>query len=394
MRILLYSGKGGVGKTSLSAATAVRSARLGKRTLVLSTDSAHSLADALDRPVGPRPTRIEDRLDAVEVDVNEELSSHWGIIHTWLTEFMTFKGIQETVAEELAILPGMEELFSLMKVKTFAASDLYDVIVVDCAPTGDTVRMLAVPEVLNFYFSRIFPIQRTVVRSVRPVAQRMTDLPIPRDDVFEAVKRLYLQMEGMAPLLQDPKKSSVRIVLNPESMVIRESQRLYTYLSLFGFPVDGVVANKVLPKEAQSGYFEGWAKIQAEHLREAETSFEPIPFFFGHLFDREIVGTSLLHDFALQVFGKKDPTAVLLQERPIELKREGKGYALYVRLPFAEKDKIQVFTKGDDLVIQVDNQRRTLLLPRMLASRRLLGAAFAERRLRVAFGEKEERAQG
>jgi arsenite-transporting ATPase len=394
VRILLYSGKGGVGKTSLSAATAVRSARLGKRTLVLSTDSAHSLADALDRAVGPRPTTIEERLDAVEVDVNEELSSHWGLIHNWLTEFMTFKGVQETVAEELAILPGMEELFSLMKVKTFAASGRYDVIVVDCAPTGDTVRMLAVPEVLNFYFSRIFPIQRTVVKSVRPVAQRMTDLPIPRDDVFAALKRLYEEMEGMAPLLQDPGQSSIRIVLNPESMVIRESQRLYTYLSLFGFPVDGVVANKVLPPEARSGYFLGWARIQEERLHEAEASFEPVPFFLGRLLDRELVGTELLDAFALQVFGRTDPTSVLLKDRPIELKREGKGYALYVRLPFAEKDKIHVFTRGDDLVIQVDNQRRTLLLPRTLASRRLLGAAFADRRLRVAFGGKEERAQG
>jgi arsenite-transporting ATPase len=393
LRILLYSGKGGVGKTSLSAATAVRSARLGKRTLVLSTDSAHSLADALCCAVGPDATPIEPGLDAVEVDVNEELASHWGVIHDWLTEFMTFKGVQETVAEELAILPGMEELFSLMKVKTFASSGRYDVIVVDCAPTGDTVRMLAVPEVLNFYFSHIFPIQRTVVRSVRPVAQRMTGLPIPRDDVFGAVERLYAQMEGMAPLLQDPATSSIRIVLNPESMVIRESQRLFTYLSLFGFPVDGVVANKVLPPEARSGYFEGWARIQAGHLAEAREAFAPLPFFEGRLFDREVVGTSLLNEFALQVFGEGDPTRVLFADKPIELKKEGGGYALYIRLPFAEKGRISVFTRGDDLVIQVDNQRRTLLLPRTLASRRLLGAAFADKRLRVAFGAKEKHAQ-
>ena len=392
MRILLYSGKGGVGKTSLAAATAVRSARLGKRTLVLSTDSAHSLADALDLAVGPEPTPVEERLDAVEVDVNQELSSHWGVIHEWLTEFMTFEGIADTVAEELAILPGLEELFSLMKVKTLATSGRYDVVIVDCAPTGDTVRMLAVPEIMSFYFSHIFPIQRTVVRSVRPVARRITGVPLPRDNVFGAVKGLYAQMGGLAPLLQDPKTSSIRIVLNPESMVIRESRRLSTYLGLFGFPVDAVVANKVLPKAAQTGYFAGWAKIQAGHLQEARESFDPLPFFEGPLFDREVVGPALLHEFALSVFGREDPTRVLYADKPVELRKERAGYALYLRLPFAEKDQIQVFTRGDDLVIQVNNQRRTLLLPRTLASRRLLGAAFADGRLRVAFGGKEKHA--
>ena len=251
MRLILYSGKGGVGKTSLSAATAIRAAGLGHRTLVVSTDSAHSLADALDVKLGGDPTKVAPKLEAMEVDVSEELARHWGVIHDYLTRFMTFQGVEETVAEEIAILPGMEELFSLLRVRTFADSGRYDLIVIDCAPTGDTVRMLGVPEILNFYFSRIFPIQRTVLRTVRPVAQRMTDMPIPSDDVFGAVKSLYAQMEGMGPLLQDAKKSSIRIVLNPEKMVINESQRLYTYLNLFGFPVDAVIANRVLPEEAR-----------------------------------------------------------------------------------------------------------------------------------------------
>ena len=185
--------------------------------------------------IGSEPTRIRERLEAVEVDVNRELESHWGTIHEYLTRFMTFRGVDETVAEELAILPGMEELFSLVRVAAWADSGRWDTIVIDCAPTGDTVRMLAVPEVLRFYFSRIFPIQRTVVRTVRPVAQRMTDMPIPTDDVFAAVQRVHEQMETIGPMLQDPSRSSIRIVLNPERMVINESQRLYTYLCLFGF---------------------------------------------------------------------------------------------------------------------------------------------------------------
>lgn len=392
MRIILYSGKGGVGKTSLSAATAVRSAQLGHRTLVVSTDSAHSLADALDVAVGPAPTPVLPLLDALEVDVNRELSDHWGVIHDWLTRFMTFKGVEEAVAEELAILPGMEELFSLLKVKAFAEEGAYDVVIIDTAPTGETVRMLAVPEVLNFYFSRIFPIQRTVVRSVRPVAQRMTNLPIPSDAVFGAVKALYQQMEGMGPLLQDPRRSSIRIVLNPERMVIKESQRLYTYLGLFGFPVDCVIANRVLPEEARSDYFDRWFAIQAGHLSEARRSFDPLPLFQARLFDREMVGTALLEEFGRAVFGDADPTAVLYKEKPIEVKKEAGGYALYIRLPFAEKDRIQVWALGEELVVQVDNQRRHILLPRTLASRRLLGAAFKDQRLRVAFGAKEDHA--
>jgi len=391
MRIILYSGKGGVGKTSLSAATAIRAARMGKRTLVMSTDSAHSLADALDRRVGPDPTEILPKLDAVEVDVNKELGSHWGVIQEYLTRFMTFRGVADTVAEEMAILPGMEELFSLLKVKTFAESGRYDVIVIDCAPTGDTVRMLGVPEILNFYFSRIFPIQRTVLRTVRPVAERMTDMPIPSDDVFAAVKALYEQMEGMGPLLQDPRRSSIRIVLNPEKMVIAESQRLYTYLSLFGFPVDAVVANRVLPEEARSAYFDRWFKIQAGHLETAHEAFEPLPFFKAPLFDREMVGTEMLDEFGRRVFADQDPTAVLYQGKPIEVKKEKGAYALYIRLPFAEKDRIQVWTRGDELVVQVDNQRRHLMLPRTLAGRSVASAALLEHRLRVSFGDKEVR---
>jgi arsenite-transporting ATPase len=392
VRVILYSGKGGVGKTSLSAATAVRSAALGHRTLVVSTDSAHSLADALEKPVSGTPTAIAPRLEALEIDVNLELAEHWGVIQEWLTRFMTFQGVDEAVAEEMAILPGMEELFSLLKVKRYADAAAYDVVIIDTAPTGETVRMLGVPEILQFYFKRIFPIQKTVLRSVRPVARRVTAMPLPSDDVLTAVKGVYDELEGMGPLLQDPKRSSIRIVLNPERMVVNESQRLYTYLNLFGFPVDAVVANRVLPPEARSRYFDRWMGIQAGHLAEARRSFEPLPFFEARLFDREMVGLPLLDALARDVFGEQDPTQVFFQERPIEVKKEGKGYALYIRLPFAEKDRLQVWTHGEDLVVSVNNQRRNIMLPRTLASRRLLGAAFAEGRLKVSFGGKERHA--
>jgi arsenite/tail-anchored protein-transporting ATPase len=389
LRIILYSGKGGVGKTSLSAATAVRAARLGHRTLVVSTDAAHSLADALGTTVGSDPTRVAPGLDALEIDVNQELSRHWGVIQEFLTRFMTFRGVNEAVAEEMAILPGMEELFSLLRVKRYAEAKSYDLIVIDCAPTGETIRMLAVPEVLNFYFKKIFPLQKTVLRSVRPVAKRFSDMPLPSDDVLTAVQAIYQQLEGMGPLLQDPKQSSIRIVLNPERMVINESQRLFTYLSLFGFPVDAVIANRVLPPEARSEYFDKWFDIQAGHMATARRSFDPLPFFEARLFDREMIGIPLLNTLAETVFGDQDPASVFFLDRPIEIKKEGRGYALYVRLPFAEKDKIQVSIEGEELIIQVDNQRRHVLLPRTLAARPLQGAAFRDRRLRVGFGEPE-----
>jgi arsenite-transporting ATPase len=284
----------------------------------------------------------------------------------------------------------MDELFSLLKVKGYAERKEYDVIVIDTAPTGETIRMLAVPEVLSFYLKRVFPIQRTVLRTVRPVARRVSDMPIPSDDMLVAVQQILKQLEGMGPLLQDPKQTSIRIVLNPERMVINESQRLYTYLSLFGFPVDAVVANRVLPPEARSEYFDRWFGIQAGHLTHARKSFDPLPMFEARLFDREMVGVKLLERFAQDVFGDDDPTAVFYREKPMEVKKEPSGYALYLRLPFAEKDKIEVLTHGEELIIQVDNQRRHLLLPRSLASRKLTGAAFEGQRLRVGFGAKED----
>jgi arsenite-transporting ATPase len=389
LRIILYSGKGGVGKTSLSAATAVRSAQLGHRTLVVSTDAAHSLADALGVAVGSEPTTVARNLDALEIDVNRELASHWGVIQEWLTRFMTFQSVDEAVAEEMAILPGMEELFSLLRVKHFADTRAYDVVVIDCAPTGETVRMLAAPEVLNFYFKRIFPIQRTVVRSMRPVARRMTKMPLPGDDVFSAAQTIHQQLEGLGPLLQDPARSTIRIVLNPERMVINESQRLYTYLNLFGFPVDAVIANRVLPAEARSGYLDRWVDIQARHLAEARGAFEPLPFLQARMFDREMIGVPLLEEFARDVFGGSDPTAVLFRDRPMQVKKEKGRYAMYLRLPFASKERLQVWTRGEELIVQVDNHKRHILLPRTLASRALAGAAFHDQLLRVEFGERQ-----
>ena len=265
-------------------------------------------------------------------------------------------------------------------------------IVIDCAPTGDTVRMLAVPEVLSFYFSRIFPIQRTVVRTVRPVAQRMTDMPIPSDDVFGAVKRVYEQMEGMGPLLQDPKRSSIRIVLNPERMVINESQRLYTYLSLFGFPVDAVIANRVLPEEARSKYFDRWFEIQAGHLATARAGLRPAALLRGAaLRPRDGRAPRCSTSSAGSVFGEHRPRGRAAQATSrSRSRRKAAPTRSTSGCPSPRRTASRCSRKGDELVVQVDNQRRHLVLPRTLAGRAgRPSAAFADQRLRVAFGDKE-----
>jgi len=394
MRILLYSGKGGVGKTSLAAATAVRAAQLGRRTLVVATAAAHSLADAFEMEVGPEPRRLSKGLHALEIDVGRELAQHWGAIHDWLTRFMAFSGVEDAVAEEMAILPGMEELFSLLRVKALAQSGDWDLLVVDCAPTGETVRMLGVPEVLRFYFNRIFPIQRQVVRTVRPVAKRITEMPLPGDDVFGAAQSLHAELVATGELLRDAARTSIRLVLNPERMVIHESLRLYTYLCLFGFGVDAVIANRVLPEEAASPWLEGWRATQAEHLSEARRAFEPIPFFVSPLAERELSGMPALAAMARRTFGDSDPAEVLYRGRAMTVRKRGDGYVLELPLPFARREGLQVWSVGDELVVQVDNQRRHMPLPRSVADRPLLGASLREGRLRVEFGPKEKRTHG
>ena len=390
-RIVLYSGKGGVGKTSLSAATAIRAAKLGHRTLVVSTDSAHSLADALDRKVGAEPTPILEGLDAVEIDVNQELASHWGTIHEYLTRFMTFRGIDETVAEEIAILPGMEELFSLVRVKAWAESRRWDFIVIDCAPTGDTVRMLAVPEVLSFYFSRIFPLQRTVVRTVRPVAQRMTDMPIPSDDVFGAVKRVYDADGGHGAAPPGPEAQ-----LHPHRPQPRAHghQRVAAALHLpEPLRLPGGRGDRQ-PRAAGGGPVEVLRPLVRHPgrppRRRARADFDPLPFFEAPLFDREMVGTEMLDEFGRRVFGKSDPAAVLHREKPVEVKKEGRAYALYLRLP--------VRREGPHPGLRAGRRARRpggqpaparSCCPARWPAGAVASAGFSDQRLRVAFGSKE-----
>ncbi len=386
MRIILFSGKGGVGKTTLAAATAVRAAALGHRALVMSTDAAHSLGDSLALPIGPEPTRVSENLDAMEIDAHHELEREFGPIKNFLTRFFKGQGLDEVVADEMAVLPGMEELFSLLRVAELAQSRKYDVLLVDCAPTGETLRMLAAPDVLRFYFRKIFPVQRLLARTVRPVAPLITSLPLPEDEVFVAIKRLYERIERLDPLLRDPLVTSIRIVLSLEKMVIAESERLFTYLGLYGYSVDAIIANRVLPATLKGVYFERWARAQVGHMKRVREGFSSMPILESPLQDEEVMGARLLKTLADEVYGERDPLAVFHTCRPPKVDKRGDLYVYSFDLPFATSDRIVAYATGDELSVTIDNWRRNIVLPRSLAGREVKQARLRSGRLSVVFG--------
>jgi len=385
MRIILYTGKGGVGKTTISAATAVRCAELGYNTIVMSTDPAHSLADSLDIKLGAKPKKIKDNLTAEEINVNEELKKNWGRIQKYVTKFLRSRGFEDLMAEEFAVFPGMEELFSLLKLKEYAEKGSYDLAIIDCAPTANTVRMLSVPDVIRWYMDKFFDIERRIVRTVRPIAERIAKVPLPTDDVYDSVEELFHKLEGMKDILADPQKSSVRLVFNPEKMVIKESQRAYSYLNLFGFTVDAVIANRIYPEEIDDPYFARWRTIQAKYLLEAKDIFDPLPMFSGKLFDREMVGLKLLHAMAENIFGDIDPATVFYTHPPISTKQVNSRYVMSIHLPGTGRRDLNVFVAGDELIVEVSNYRRNILLPRSLAQAEIAEAKFDGDSLNIVF---------
>ena len=387
MRIILYTGKGGVGKTTISAATAVRCAELGYKTIVMSTDPAHSLADSLNCKIGDKPKKVAENLTAEEINVNEELRTNWGRIQKYITKFLKSRGFEDLMAEEFAVLPGMEELFSLLKLKSYAENKSYDVAIIDCAPTASTVRMLSMPDVIRWYMDKFFDIERRIVKTVRPIAERIAKIPLPTDDVYDSVENLFHKVEGMKDVLTDPKNASIRLVFNPEKMVIKESQRAYSYLNLFGFTVDSVIANRVYPEEISDPYFDRWREVQKKYLAEAKNVFDPLPMFMGKLFDREMVGRKLLHSLADDIFGDTDPAKVFYDKSPIKMRQIDSKYVMTIHLPGTQKKDLDIWAAGDELIIEVGNYRRNILLPRSLAQREVVEAKFRGDDLNIVFGE-------
>ena len=387
MRVILYTGKGGVGKTTVAAATAVRCAQLGQRTLVISTDAAHSLGDSLDVPLGEEPRKVAPNLWAQEVNALHQLESHWDRIRVYLSSLFSSQGVDDIVAEELASPPGMEEIASLMQIRHHKASGEYDTLVVDCAPTGETLQLLAFPDVARWYLQRLFPASRAVMKVARPVVQPFVSIPLPPDDIFVNIRKLLLDLEGMKSILGDPKTCTVRLVLNLEKMVLKEAQRAFTYLSLYDYLTDLVVVNRVLPPEVTDTYFASWREIQGRYNESVESLFDPIPIRRSKLFDREIVGLDRLGELAAALFGDEDPAQVYYHSVPQRLRKVNGRYELQLQLPFVSKDEVDVIHSEGELFVTVGAYKREISLPRILNGKKVSKARLDEGLLHITFTE-------
>ncbi len=394
MRILLFSGKGGVGKTSIAAATGLQLSRLGYRTLVMSVDPAHSLADAFDLDTGlfqektNDPYPIDANLSIQEVNIQKEIKRHWREISTYVVSVLRTTGISDVEAEELAILPGMEELSAMMYVNQFRREDRYQVIILDCAPTAESMRFVSMPTTLEWYMKHVFPFQRGLLKAVRPVANRISPVELPTDSYFANIKHLFGRLDGIADLLENPKITSVRLVTNPEKMVLRETQRAFVYFSLHGLTVDAIIVNRVLPEAVTDTWFDQWRASQAKVLDEIEEYFAPVAMKRVPLFTHEVLGRERLTELANVLYGEKeDPSAIIRTEAPYTFEKINAHYEVRLRLPFAVKGEIGLFKKGDELVIEIGTLRRHIGLPTSMAALNPTRATLQNKMLTVEMKE-------
>lgn len=389
MRIVLVTGKGGVGKTTVAAATALAAADAGHRTLVTSTDPAHSLSDALSIPLESEPTEVAPGLHGQQIDTQRQLDHYWGSIRRQLIDVLDWGGAGGIEAEEFLIFPGMDELFALLEVNRHARSGAYDVIVVDCAPTAETLRLLSLPEVLSWYFEKVLPTERRLMRAARPILGRFTNLPLPQDDVFASAQNVFESIEGVKELMSDPEITSARLVVNPEKMVIDEARRTYSYLGLFGYGVDGVVVNRVLPEEVADPYFERWRAIQKGHLATVDDAFAEVPRLHLRLFDDEMVGLDRLRFMSRELYRDQDPIGDFHATHPFRIVEDEHGVTMELDIPFIEKSELEVYRHGHELYIQAGPYRRSFLLPDALHRRQVRKARLEGGTLSVSFTDPE-----
>jgi arsenite-transporting ATPase len=385
-RVLLFTGKGGVGKTTTAAATAVRCADLGLRTVILSTDPAHSLADALDVPLGPLAVPVAANLWGQQLDAQQRLEEAWGEIQAWLLEVLAWAGVGGVEAEELTVLPGLDEVFALADIRHHATSGDWDVVVVDCAPTAETLRLLSLPDVLSWAMTRVFPVGRAVNKVVGPVLSKVARLPVATDDVFAATQRFYDRLDGVREILTDGQTTSVRLVVNPERMVIAEARRTHTYLSLFGYRVDAVVANRLLPDEIADPWFKAWKEAHAEHLVAIEEGFAPVPILRAALAPEEPIGIELLRELGEALYADVRPDDHLHEGDQFTIDADGDSLVLRMPLPGASKDDLDLAQLDDELLIRVGPYRRAMVLPDSLRRRQVDDAHFEDGVLVVRFG--------
>ena len=391
-RTILYTGKGGVGKTSVAAATARRCAADGARTIVLSTDPAHSLAESLEAQVGREPTEVGGGLWAQQVQAQDELERHWSAVQEWLGGVLMERGVERIAAEELTVPPGGDELFSLLALKQHVEAGEWDVIVVDCAPTGETLRLLSFPDAARWWLDKVLGRESALLSAARPLARTFLDLSLPDERVVGEIQRLVANLVAMHELLRDAARVSIRLVMTPDRMVVAEAMRTFTYLNLYGYLTDAVVVNRVFPDEVD-GYFGAWRAVQAEQLELVESGFAPVPVLRAPFFEREVLGAAMLDRLADAVFAGLEPAAVLHDRLAQELRLEHDRAQLRLDLPFVAKGDVSLKKIGLELVVRVDGHKRTILLPGALAGFKPSSAALADGSLVVGFEAGEEPAR-
>ena len=386
MRILLYTGKGGVGKTTIASATALNCAQRGYRTLAISTDAAHSLSDSFDKAAGNTPAPIAENLWAQETDLSSTVNEQWSTIQQWLATLLAWRGLREIIADEMAFLPGMEELSNLLYIVHYAESGQYDVIVVDSAPTGETLRLLSFPEVLNWWMKRMFPVERQLAKVVRPMLKPLLNMPIPDEQVMDSIQQLFPQINQMRSLLTDPDITSIRLVLNPEKMVIKQTQRTFTYLNLYGYSTDMVICNRLIPERVTDHYFDYWKMNQAQYYKEIEERFAPLPVFSLPLLEQEVVGIEMLRKTAKELYEDKNPIEIFYHGKAHYFNKEDGQYVLSFDFPYTRKEEISLIKNNDELVVQVGAYRRNIVLPKTIVNLPVEGAKLEDKKLVIRFG--------
>lgn len=391
MRVILMTGKGGVGKTSVAAATGLRCAELGYKTLVLSTDPAHSLADSFDLELNHDPIEVQPNLFGAELDALRELEGNWGAVKRYITQVLQARGLEGVEAEELAILPGMDEIFSLVRMKRHYDEDEFDVLIIDSAPTGTALRLLSLPEVAGFYMRRFYKPLQTVSAALRPLVEPLfrpvAGFSLPNKEVMDAPYEFYEQLEALEKVLTDPTKTSVRLVTNPEKMVIKESLRAHAYLSLYNVATDMVIANRIIPDSVTDPFFKRWKENQQEYKQQIHDDFLPLPVREVPLYSEEMCGLEALQRLKETIYGDDDPTQVYYKETTLKVVQLDNQYSLEIYLPGIPKEQVELSKTGDELNVRIGNHRRNLVLPQALAALQPAGAKMEDDYLKIRFAQ-------
>lgn len=385
MRIILYTGKGGVGKTSVAAATACKIAGDGKSVLVISTDQAHSLSDSFDVKLGNEPVKISDNLYAMEIDTVLENENSWGNIKGYIEKLMVLKSEETIENEELLVFPGFEELLSLIKIKEIYDEGKYDVLIVDCAPTGETMSLLKFPDVFKWWMEKIFPLKRKGAKIAGPIIQSTMKIPMPSNDTFDDIERLYSKIAELHSLMLNKDEVSVRIVTTPEKIVVKEAKRSFSYLHLFDYNVDAVIINKIFPEESLKGYFNKWAELQKEAIQDIKDSFKEIPIFKVELLDNELRKYEILKKVGNEIYKDFKPDEVFFKDKIFSTQKNGDGYDLSINMPFVDKKELGLSQNGDEITISIKNERRVIVLPSKIQSKEIDGAEYNDGKLNIHF---------